>query len=296
MDKKPRWRGRLCVCQKCGMEFFTRKSRKETPKSCSLKCTQGDLPKWRQCSECHALIGYGTKKSAQILGCVNHTTIYHYWKSKGIESQRITHGGWKNYFKKKGNGKWWGSNKEANQWMSEYNPTFPDWSQIWRNETASRKSIARYRSMNEQERREWNKKVWASKDKKRAKAYLRGWKRERAKSDPAWKIAQQIRSRLSSIMKGANMGGMRKFIGCDIDQLRRHFESKFKRGMTWENYGTKWHVYHIIPVSKFDHSDRNQLLQCWHWSNLEPLEARANLAKSDKLTNPQLNLLIDCHA
>ena len=42
-----------------------------------------------------------------------------------------------------------------------------------------------------------------------------------------------------------------ELVGCTIDELKQHLESKFKKGMSWNNYG-KWHVDHVVPVDFFD--------------------------------------------
>jgi hypothetical protein len=81
-------------------------------------------------------------------------------------------------------------------------------------------------------------------------------------------------------------------IGCDTHQLAAHLESKFKRGMTWANYGTHWHVDHIMPCAVFDHTKPEQVRQCWHFSNLAPLEAKKNMAKGANIEAPQLSLLL----
>jgi hypothetical protein len=96
---------------------------------------------------------------------------------------------------------------------------------------------------------------------------------------------------IETIRRGGS-GGVSSLTGCTAMQLRRHLESGFKRGMTWDNYGTHWHVDHILPVSSFDHTDPRQVAQCWHWTNLQPLEARANILKGDSITEPQMQLLL----
>ena len=57
---------------------------------------------------------------------------------------------------------------------------------------------------------------------------------------------------------------------------------KFSKGMNWKNYG-KWHVDHIRPVSKFNLKNRKERNDAFHYSNLQPLWARENLKKSDKV-------------
>lgn len=50
--------------------------------------------------------------------------------------------------------------------------------------------------------------------------------------------------------------------------------------MTWDNWAPKgWHVDHIIPLSSFDLTNRDQLLAACHYTNLQPLWAKENLQK-----------------
>ena len=63
----------------------------------------------------------------------------------------------------------------------------------------------------------------------------------------------------------------------------QHIESKFTNGMQWNNYGTYWHVDHIVPVSHFDLSDLYHAKMVNHWTNLQPLEAEKNLKKSNRI-------------
>lgn len=74
-----------------------------------------------------------------------------------------------------------------------------------------------------------------------------------------------------------------KLIGCSPDQLITYLENKLQKGMTWENYGTYWHIDHIKPLAKFDLSKDEEIEKCFHFSNLQPLTAKENLEKGDKL-------------
>ena len=73
-----------------------------------------------------------------------------------------------------------------------------------------------------------------------------------------------------------------QLVGCNINALMAHIESRFTIGMTWANYG-KWHIDHRIPCAVFDLSKPNQQRACFHFSNLQPLWATDNLRKSDKV-------------
>lgn len=80
--------------------------------------------------------------------------------------------------------------------------------------------------------------------------------------------------------------------GCTTEQLRAHLERQFCARMSWANYGTAWHIDHIIPCSAFDMTNPAHQAQCFHFTNLRPMWARANLRKSDKITDPQFNLML----
>jgi hypothetical protein len=80
--------------------------------------------------------------------------------------------------------------------------------------------------------------------------------------------------------------------GTTSNEFRSHIEKQFKRKMTWENHGKVWHLDHIMPLSKFDLNDRNQVLIACNWQNFQPLLARENLSKSDKILVPQLSLIL----
>lgn len=80
--------------------------------------------------------------------------------------------------------------------------------------------------------------------------------------------------------------------GTTSNAFRAHIERQFTNKMTWANHGKTWHLDHIYPLSKFDLTDRNQLLIACNWQNFQPLLVRDNLNKSDKIKHPQLSLLL----
>lgn len=70
-------------------------------------------------------------------------------------------------------------------------------------------------------------------------------------------------------------------LGYTQAELRSHLESKFKQGMTWDNYGA-WHVDHIKPIAAFVREGVTSLSTINALENLQPLWAAENLSKGDK--------------
>jgi hypothetical protein len=105
------------------------------------------------------------------------------------------------------------------------------------------------------------------------------------KTDIQFKLSRNLRSRLNSAVNGNYKSGSAiKDLGCTIEQLKQYLESKFQSGMSWDNWTLDgWHIDHIKPLASFDLTDRKQLLEACHYTNLQPLWATDNLIKSDKL-------------
>ena len=72
-------------------------------------------------------------------------------------------------------------------------------------------------------------------------------------------------------------------VGCSISFLKKHLEKNFKTGMSWNNKHL-WHIDHIKPTAlfRFKSIQDKEFLECWHYSNLQPLWATENLAKSSE--------------
>ncbi len=98
-------------------------------------------------------------------------------------------------------------------------------------------------------------------------------------------MSAAIRSRL--FKRGSSKKGNSYLdkVGYSIEELKKHLESKFQPGMTWDNYGLKgWHIDHIKPDSLFNYKtmDCPEFKECWALNNLQPLWAKDNLSKGCK--------------
>lgn len=108
--------------------------------------------------------------------------------------------------------------------------------------------------------------------------------RKKYNNDKRYSIEINIRNRLKLFLKTKNVKKKNKtfeIIGCTPDELRNYLESKFKNGMTWENYGFYgWHIDHIIPLSVA--KTEEEIYKLSHYTNLQPLWCNENWRKNKK--------------
>ncbi len=97
-------------------------------------------------------------------------------------------------------------------------------------------------------------------------------KRRQYESEPRRKIATILRVRLRNALKGGfKIGHGVRDLGCSVEEFRQYIEARFSAGMSWENHGKLWNLDHKRCLASFDLTDREQVLQACHFSNLEPL-------------------------
>jgi hypothetical protein len=83
-----------------------------------------------------------------------------------------------------------------------------------------------------------------------------------------------------------------ELVGYTLEQLMMHLESKFDSKMTWENYGSYWHVDHIVGVANFNYNsyEDEAFKKCWSLANLQPLYGPDNMAKGDVISEEWNNV------
>ena len=113
--------------------------------------------------------------------------------------------------------------------------------------------------------------------------YMRNYFRKRREEDPHYRIITALRTRLNSLMKWNISETLTKYLGCNEMFFRSWLQYQFDDEMNWNNYGTYWHIDHVLPVSMFNHEDTEAVSICWNWRNLRPLEARENIKKSNSI-------------
>ena len=96
-----------------------------------------------------------------------------------------------------------------------------------------------------------------------------------------YKLGVLLRCRLNkAIRKNQKIGSAIRDLGCTINELKLYIEWQFQDGMNWDNWTIEgWNIDHKIPLTFFDLTDRAQLLQACHYTNLQPMWASKNLSK-----------------
>lgn len=131
------------------------------------------------------------------------------------------------------------------------------------------------------------KKQYRLNNKDKIREYHTKYCTNRLKTDTLFKISCGLRTRLNVALKDNQKSGSSvRDLGCSISDFKRYIEGKFQPRMTWKNWGIKgWHLDHIIPLSSFNLSDREQFLKACHYTNYQPLWAVENIRKGSNSIN-----------
>lgn len=138
-------------------------------------------------------------------------------------------------------------------------------------------------------------------------AHFQQWRRERPgaafkhryRNDPEFNARYKLRARLrklatadgeiaaylSNAIKGRGMWkAWQELLGYSTAQLVAHLKRTLPKRATWDDFLTgRLHIDHIIPRSRFDLRDPDEVRRCWCLSNLQLLWAEHNLAKRDRV-------------
>jgi hypothetical protein len=113
--------------------------------------------------------------------------------------------------------------------------------------------------------------------------------KERRATDPLFNLIERTRNMIGNCIREGGYTKKAKsyqILGCTFEQFHDHLANQFVEGMSWDNRN-EWHIDHIVPVSFA--TTEEELLLLNHYTNLRPLWARDNIAKSDKLLDDSIN-------
>lgn len=148
----------------------------------------------------------------------------------------------------------------------------------------NREKLLKYKAENREHIAKYNKEYKA-----RNRDSINRQVRVRVSIDPQYKISINVRKRLGEFFRFTKKPTTtNELLGCSWSDLMAHLSSKFynhpetNEAMSFDNYGKKWHIDHIKPLSKFNLLDESELRQAAHYTNLQPMWAEENLRKNNK--------------
>lgn len=137
----------------------------------------------------------------------------------------------------------------------------------------------KYKKENKETIKEYNAQYhMENRDAMREKTRL--YHNKRAKEDFTFKLAQNLRRRFTRLAKGYHDESALDVVGCSLEFFQLWMMYRFYGDMDFHNHGKLWHLDHVVPVSKFDLTDKEEMRKCFHWSNFQPLTAKENISKN----------------
>jgi len=169
------------------------------------------------------------------------------------------------------------------------------------NPEAFRNNHKKWRINNQDTYKEGNKR-WVRENPDRVKEINKRWRKNNPETMNAnrRKFAVKLRKTIKGKLQNSISGGINHslksgskacrhwetLVGYTVNELKLHLEKNFLPGMSWGNYGCRgWHIDHKIPVSAFNFEIPEDIDfgRCWALGNLQPLWAKDNLVKYNKL-------------
>lgn len=138
----------------------------------------------------------------------------------------------------------------------------------------------------------WNKGISIFENQEKYKIHANNKRKElRKNQNTIKKIPDRIRTLIRNSIKAKTKNCKKNskteiLLGCPIKFYIEYLESKFKDGMTWDNYGNgknKWNIDHIIPISLFDLTKIEEQKKAFNYKNTQPLWALENIKKSNNI-------------
>lgn len=144
----------------------------------------------------------------------------------------------------------------------------------------NREKSKEYNIKNKEKQQSYNKE-YSINNRKRINKY----RKNKNLNEPICNLINNVRSRLKNYLKSTGITKNKKtfdIVGCSPPSLKEYIEKQFVDGMSWDNYSFhSWHIDHIIPLSSA--KSEEELYRLCHYTNLQPLWAKDNLKKSNKI-------------
>lgn len=232
------------------------------------------LPETKECKKCKIV----KASSEYMLRQQNSDGLYSYCHPCRKEDNKDTYNKHKEARLARANNYYYSNKQKIIDYQKQNADHIKEAQKVYRekNSTVLNEKKKQYRLIN------YEKELSSSREyKQKNKELLKQKRKEKYQKFPILRLYHTLCIRLSDFIKDrgySKTSSYTKSIGCTREQLKAHLSSQFKDGMTWDNYGTVWHVDHKIPLSKASTVEQAYSLQ--HYLNLQPLFCGENLSKN----------------
>lgn len=158
--------------------------------------------------------------------------------------------------------------KEAKEWKRNHRTRYNELLRLWTKDNLERSKQIKLKS------------YLKNKEKYRISSRIRENKR---RSTPEGRIREAFSQSFRKALKDKKAGRKwETFVDYALPELLIHLEKQFDDKMNWDNYGSYWWIDHIKPMSLFNFENPVHIKECWDLKNLQPMEAKENIRKSNK--------------
>jgi hypothetical protein len=173
--------------------------------------------------------------------------------------------------------------------VKEYNQSHKEEKKIYdsinyQNNKEEKKRVSRLNYENNKEKYQSIIRKYRESNKEKISLRKKEIRKQKLKEDPFYIAVRKIRGLVETAFKRIKQkkpSNTEEILGCSFEEAKRHIESLFTEGMSWENHGRKgWHIDHIKPICSFT---LENLHLANHYKNLQPLWAKDNFIKGKKI-------------
>ncbi len=129
-----------------------------------------------------------------------------------------------------------------------------------------------------------NNKIRYSKNSEKIKKYTKEYAKRRILIDESYYLSRILRTRLYIALKQHQSQIRLKEISIDVTSIKKKIGKKPSK---------EYHLDHIVPLSKFDLTEKTEILIAFHPLNLRWLLAKENLKKHCSITSMNKDDLIN---
>tara|TARA_B100001175_G_scaffold317827_1_gene336758 strand:- start:14884 stop:15666 length:783 start_codon:yes stop_codon:yes gene_type:complete len=117
------------------------------------------------------------------------------------------------------------------------------------------------------------------------------WNRKKCRDcerdEPKEKFKRYVRTRIYNCLKVHKAKSHIEYLGTSTDDYL-YWIMTYNSDYNLDNYGSVWHIDHVIALSQFDLSNEEEQLLAFNWRNTMPLSAKENLKKNNRIDTTQI--------